>query len=64
MGSLKDMRDATDFIQKHQIIPIVSHVLNGLESYIEGFNLLESGDQFGKVVLRVPGSKRFENAKL
>jgi NADPH-dependent curcumin reductase CurA len=64
MGSLKDMRDATDFIKNHQIVPIVSHVLDGLDSCIEGFSLLERGDHFGKVILRVSGTRRFENARL
>jgi len=58
------MRDATDFMKKHQIVPNVSHVLNGLDGYIEGFSLLKRGDHFGKVVLRVSGTRRIEDARL
>jgi len=64
MGSLKDMRDATDFIKTHQIVPIVSHIVDGLDSYMEGFRLLERGDHFGKVILRVSETRRFEDARL
>ncbi|CAA7271074.1 unnamed protein product [Cyclocybe aegerita] len=53
MGSHKDLKDATDFLAKHRIIPIVSHVLDGLESAEEGFELLKRGDQFGKVVIKL-----------
>ena len=31
MGSRKDLVDATEFITEHRIVPIVSHVLDGLE---------------------------------
>ena len=53
MGSKQDMKDATDFLATHRIVPIVSHVLDGLESAEEGFELLKRGDQFGKVVIRL-----------
>ena len=53
MGSHQDLIDATDFLNKHRIVPIVSHVLDGLESAEEGFQILARGDQFGKVVIRV-----------
>ncbi|KAF9473863.1 NAD(P)-binding protein [Pholiota conissans] len=53
MGSHQDLKDATDFIAKHRIVPIVSHVLDGLESADEGFELLKRGDQFGKVVIKL-----------
>ncbi|KAF8802847.1 NAD(P)-binding protein [Phlegmacium glaucopus] len=51
MGSYQDMKDATEFLAKHCIVPVVSHVLDGLESAEEGFELLKKGDQFGKVVI-------------
>ncbi|KAG7442484.1 NAD-P-binding protein [Guyanagaster necrorhizus] len=53
MGSLQDMRDATAFLEEHRIVPVVSHVLEGLESAEEGFEILKRGDQFGKVVIRI-----------
>ena len=48
MGSYQDMKDATKFLVEHRTVPVVSHVLDGVES-AEGFELLK-GDQFGKVV--------------
>ncbi|KAF8876125.1 hypothetical protein CPB84DRAFT_1883223 [Gymnopilus junonius] len=53
MGSKQDMKDATDFLATHRIVPIVSHVLDGLESAEEGFELIKRGDQFGKVVIKL-----------
>ncbi|KAI0345388.1 NAD(P)-binding protein [Trametopsis cervina] len=53
MGSRQDLIDATQFIAKHKIVPIVSHVLDGLESAEEGFQLLQQGAQFGKIVIRL-----------
>jgi len=53
MGSKQDMKDATDFLAAHRIVPIVSHVLDGLKSAEEGFELLRRGDQFGKVVIKL-----------
>ncbi|PPQ65645.1 hypothetical protein CVT24_011799 [Panaeolus cyanescens] len=53
MGSHQDLRDATAFIEKHRIVPIVSHVVDGLESAEQGFELIKRGDQFGKVVIKL-----------
>lgn len=53
MGSHKNLVEATRFLSEHKIVPIVSHILNGLESAEEGFQLIEGGDHFGKVVIRV-----------
>ncbi|KAJ8583566.1 NAD(P)-binding protein [Rhizopogon salebrosus TDB-379] len=53
MGSLKDLTDATQFLSEHRIVPVVSHVLDGLEAADEGFELLKRGDQFGKFVLKI-----------
>jgi len=53
MGSHQDLKDATDFITQHRIVPIISHVLDGLESAEQGFELLKRGDQFGKVVIKL-----------
>ena len=53
MGSHKDLLDATKFIKEHRIRPIVSAVLNGLEEYEKGFEMMKRGDQFGKIVMNV-----------
>ena len=53
MGSHKDLIDATNFMAQHKIVPVVSHVLDGLESADEGFRLLDKGDHFGKIVIRI-----------
>lgn len=55
MGSHKDLEDATAFMAEHRIVPVVSHILDGLEAAEQGFALLARGEQFGKVVLRVDG---------
>ena len=51
MGSYQDMKDATKFLAKHRFVPVVSHVLDGLEAAEEGFELLNKGDQFGKIII-------------
>ncbi|KAG2145067.1 hypothetical protein BD769DRAFT_1419676 [Suillus cothurnatus] len=61
MGSLKDLKDATTFVSEHRIVPVVSHVLEGLEAAEEGFELMKRGDQFGKIVVRINDKA---NAKL
>ncbi|KAF5344395.1 hypothetical protein D9756_011350 [Leucocoprinus leucothites] len=53
MGSRRDLIEATNFLAQHRIVPLVSHVLDGLESAEEGFEILKRGDQFGKVVIKV-----------
>ncbi|KAI0689421.1 NAD(P)-binding protein [Cytidiella melzeri] len=53
MGSQQDLIDATNFIAQHKVVPAISHILDGLESAEEGFQLLERGDHFGKIVVRV-----------
>ena len=45
------MKDATKFLVEHRTVPVVSHMLNGVESAEEGFELLKKGDQFDKVVI-------------
>ncbi|KAH9833073.1 uncharacterized protein C8Q71DRAFT_252086 [Rhodofomes roseus] len=53
MGSHKDLVDATAFLAEHRLVPIVSHVLDGLENAEQGFELISKGKQFGKVVIRI-----------
>ena len=52
-GSHQDMKNATEFLAEYRIVPVVSHVLEGLESAEEGFELLKKGDQFGKVIINL-----------
>lgn len=53
MGSQKDLEDATEFIKFHSIKPIVSIVLDGLDQFEKGFELMQKGDQFGKIVMNM-----------
>ena len=53
MGSQKDLEDATKFIDEHKVVPVVSDVLNGLEEAEKGFQLMERGSQFGKIVIKI-----------
>lgn len=57
MGSTQDLRDATKFLSKHKIVPVVSQVIHGLENAEKGFEMLRSGAQFGKVVIEVGGTR-------
>ncbi|KAF5389802.1 hypothetical protein D9757_003720 [Collybiopsis confluens] len=53
MGSKQDLRDATEFMTKHKIVPVLSNVFIGLENTEKGFETLRLGEQFGKVVIDV-----------
>jgi D-arabinose 1-dehydrogenase-like Zn-dependent alcohol dehydrogenase len=53
MGSHQDLIDATDFLSKHKIVPVVSTVLDGLESAEQGFEEMNQGGQFGKIVIKL-----------
>ncbi|KZO93070.1 NAD-binding protein [Calocera viscosa TUFC12733] len=53
MGSHRDLINATEFIAKHNVSPVVSDVINGLENGEEGFALMKSGGQTGKIVIKV-----------
>lgn len=53
MGSQRELTEATDFIAKHNIVPVVSDILEGLESFEEGFEAMQRGSQFGKIVIRM-----------
>lgn len=53
MGSLQDLVNATEFLAQHRIVPYVSHVIDGLASAEDGFELMKRGDQFGKIVIKV-----------
>lgn len=53
MGSRQDLVEATEFLSQHRIVPVVSTVLKGLESADEGFEELNRGGQFGKIVIKL-----------
>ncbi|KZS99093.1 NAD(P)-binding protein [Sistotremastrum niveocremeum HHB9708] len=53
MGSLSELKAATEFMAEHQIRPVVDSVLPGLEKAQDGFEKMRSGKQFGKIVVRV-----------
>ncbi|KZT52258.1 NAD(P)-binding protein [Calocera cornea HHB12733] len=52
MGSHRDLINATEFIAKHRVSPVVSDVINGLENGEKGFELMKSGGQVGKIVIK------------
>ncbi|KAG6816080.1 hypothetical protein H0H93_008559, partial [Arthromyces matolae] len=64
MGSHQDLIDATDFLAKHRIVPVISHVLEGLEAAEQGFELMKRGDHFGKIVLKIGSTGERAVAKL
>jgi len=53
MGSRHDLINATNFLTQHRIVPFVSHIIDGLESAEDGFEVLKLGKQFGKVVIKI-----------
>ncbi|KAF9819802.1 hypothetical protein IEO21_01893 [Rhodonia placenta] len=55
MGSCSDLRAATQFIADHSIVPLVSHIVDGLEKAEDAFELLHRGEQFGKIVISIDG---------
>ncbi|CAO3647298.1 unnamed protein product [Cunninghamella blakesleeana] len=58
MGSRQEFQEMVNFVGKHKIKPIVSHVWQGLtESSIhEAINTMKNGEQFGKLVLEINNS--------
>ena len=50
MGSPADWRAMTDFVALHKIVPVVSDVFP-LAHAAEAFELMERGEQFGKIVV-------------
>jgi len=61
MGSQKDLEDATEFVAERKLVPVISHTIDGLESIEKGFEILEKGEQFGKVVVKI---RPFQTARL
>ena len=52
MGSPEDFAAMTSFVSEHKLVPVVDEVF-ALEDGAQAFARLESGAQFGKVVLKV-----------
>ncbi|KAG9076563.1 hypothetical protein FS749_011614 [Ceratobasidium sp. UAMH 11750] len=53
MGSTLELRAATDFAAQHKLRPVVSTVLDGLESAEKGFELLASGKEVSLLFVSV-----------
>ena len=64
MGSQEDMKNATLFIEEHKIKPVVSVVLDDLDKFEEGFNLMKNNGQFGKIVMKVKHGEDDNNSRL
>ncbi|ORY84706.1 hypothetical protein BCR35DRAFT_303044 [Leucosporidium creatinivorum] len=57
MGSREEFEKAVKFAAEHKIRPVVHTVLSSLEDAEEGFQLMKSGGQFGKIVINVEREK-------
>ncbi|TFY67440.1 hypothetical protein EVG20_g3946 [Dentipellis fragilis] len=64
MGSHQDLIDATRFLAEHKIVPVVSHVCDGLSSAEEGFELMKQGAQFGKIIIKIHDDSGLTRSKL
>jgi NADPH:quinone reductase-like Zn-dependent oxidoreductase len=51
MGSAADWKAMTEFVETHRLRPVISEILP-FERAMEGFDLMERGGQFGKIVVR------------
>jgi D-arabinose 1-dehydrogenase-like Zn-dependent alcohol dehydrogenase len=51
MGSLKEFKEMVEFVDKHNIEPVVYKTLRGFEQVEDGFQIMKAGQQFGKVVV-------------
>jgi hypothetical protein len=58
MGNALEFEKMVEFVQEHQITPVVSQVFNGLDSIEEAFDSIKKGSQFGKLVVSlITGTK-------
>ncbi len=55
MGSDKDFREMLKFVEEHKIHPVIDSVYK-IEDQKEAFQKMESGEQFGKIILINPES--------
>ncbi|KAG8985378.1 hypothetical protein FRB90_004743 [Tulasnella sp. 427] len=53
LGSQKELEDATQFIAQHRISPVISEVLQGLDSADKAFDMLQKGTIMGKIVVKI-----------
>ncbi|KAJ7087673.1 NAD-P-binding protein [Mycena belliarum] len=61
MGSRADLDAATAFLAAHKIVPVVSAVLPGLAAAERGFEMMQTGAQFGKIVVKIGGGESKAN---
>lgn len=52
MGSDRDFQEMLSFVDEHKIVPVVDSVF-GLEEGADAFRRLESGQHFGKIILKM-----------
>lgn len=52
MGSREELREMLDFIEKHNIKPVVGHTYP-LDQIADAFQLLEENDQYGKIAITI-----------
>ncbi|KAI1381727.1 oxidoreductase [Hypoxylon crocopeplum] len=67
MGSRAEFKDMVEFVRKHQIRPVVSRVVKGLDNIdaIDGlFEDIRDGKQFGKLIIEISPSDDESGAKL
>jgi NADPH:quinone reductase-like Zn-dependent oxidoreductase len=55
MGSLAEYKKMIEFMNKHHVEPVVCDVVNGLDQADEAFQILQKGEQCGKVVMKISG---------
>lgn len=59
MGSRKEFKDMVAFVNKHNIKPVVSRTVKGIDNIkdIDGlFEDMRHGSQFGKLVIEIGGT--------
>ncbi|KAI1468811.1 NAD(P)-binding protein [Daldinia caldariorum] len=67
MGSRAEFRDMVEFVRKHQIRPVVSRVVKGLDNLqaVDGlFDDIRHGKQFGKLVIEISSPDEESGSKL
>ncbi|MEM9848649.1 MAG: zinc-binding dehydrogenase, partial [Bacteroidota bacterium] len=52
MGSDKEFAEMLDFVERHEVVPVVDQIFD-LKEGVAAFNLMEKGGQFGKLVLKM-----------
>ncbi len=51
MGSDLDFKNMVDFVNQYRIKPVIDQVID-FESLLDGFEIVEAGKQFGKIVIK------------